>query len=106
MKKIATLILISIVFSTAAMAQSKDVKTDQRNLKNTIKDKKEDKHEAGKDLAHLRIKPALEGRREVRRHRKSIHKQGEHLENHGIKHPIHRAKEQVKAEKDLKKGKD
>ena len=106
MKKIAFLILVGIAFSATAMAQTKDIKSDQRHLKNSIKDKKEDKHEAGKDLAHLRIKPALQGRREVRRHRKSIHKQGEHLENHGVKHPIHKAKVQAKAEKDLKNGKD
>jgi hypothetical protein len=88
------------------MAQKKDIKEDKAVLKSSIKDKKEDKHEAGKDLAHLRIESALKGRREVRHHRKSIHKQGEHLEAHGVKHPIENAKKQVKSDKDVKKGKD
>lgn len=100
------LLFAGILFSTVAMAQSKDVKSDQKILKNAIKDKKEDKHEAGKDLAHLRLEAAARKRREVIRHRRSIHKQGEHLEKHGVEHPITKAKHQVKAEKDLKKGKD
>jgi len=106
MKKNVILLFIGVVFSTAALAQKQDVKADQKVLKNSIKDKKEDKHAVGSDLAHLRIKSAIKGRKEVRQHRKSIHKQGESLENRGVKHPIAKAKRQVKAEKDLKKGKD
>jgi hypothetical protein len=106
MKKMTILLLMVLLFGTGAMAQKTSVKTDQKVLKNSIKDKKEDKHEAGKDLAHLRVKSALKGRKEVRSHRKSIHKQGEHLENRGVKHPITKAKHQVKTEKDVKKGKD
>ena len=106
MKKIAILLFAGVIFSTGAMAQTKDTKTEQRVLKNSIADKKEDKHEAGKDLDHLRVKSALKGRREVRHHRKSIHKQGERLENRGVKEPIEKAKHQAKVEKDVKKGKD
>ena len=106
MKKFIMLLLLGTVLTTAASAQSNDKKEDQKNLKNTIKDKKEDKHEAGKDLAHLRVKSAVKGRSEVRHHRKSIHRQGEHLENHGVKHPIRKAKHEAKAEKDAKNGKD
>lgn len=106
MKKIAILLLIGIGFSTGVMAQKSDVKKDEQVLKNSVKDKKEDKHEAGNDLAHLRIKSAMKERREIRRHKRSIRRQGEHLENHGVKHPITKAKRQVKAEKEMKKGKE
>ena len=106
MKKIAILVFIVFGFGAATMAQTKDVKNDQRVLKNSIKDKKEDKHEAGSDLAHLRVEKAIQGRKEVRRHRRSIHKQGKHLERHGVKNPIHKAKVQAKAEKDAKNGKN
>jgi hypothetical protein len=106
MKKITFLLLSSIVFSTCVMAQTKEVKTDEKNLKNTIVDKKEDKHEAGTDLAHLKVKSALKKRKEVRRHRRSIHRQGENLEAHGVKHPIEKAKHEAKAEKELKKAKE
>ena len=106
MKKIAVLLLTAVFLSVGAVAQTKDVKEDQRVLKNTIKDKKYDKHTAGKNLENLRIKRALRNRREVRRHRRSIHRQGEHLENHGVKHPIQKAKVQAKADKDKKNGRD
>ena len=104
MKKIMMLLLMGTLFITAATAQTKDVKDDQRVLKNTIKDKKEDKHEAGKDLAHLKVKAAIKGRKEVRHHRKSIHRQGQHLKKHGITHPIEKAKHKAKVDKDIKKG--
>lgn len=106
MKKITFLLLLGVVLSTGAMAQKKNVKTEQKVLKNTIKDKKEDKHEMGKNLSHLRLKSAMQSRKEVRRHGRSIHKQGERLENRGVKHPIQKAKHQAKADKDRKKGKD
>ena len=106
MKKIATLLLAGLIFSTCAIAQTKAVKTDEKELKNTIVDKKEDKHEAGKDMAHLKIKSAVKKRKEVRKHRKSINRQGKNLENHGVKDPIEKAKHQAKAEKELKKGKE
>jgi len=106
MKKFAILLITGLVLCTGAMAQTKDVKSDQKALKSTIKDKKEDKHEEGKDLAHLRIKSAMKEHREIRHHRKSIHKQGEHLEAHGVEHPIVKAKHQIHEEKEIKKGKD
>ncbi|MDP4263329.1 MAG: hypothetical protein Q8941_12455 [Bacteroidota bacterium] len=106
MKKIAILFFLGIIFSTGAMAQKSDVKKDETVLKNSVKDKKEDKHEAGNDLAHLRIKSAAKERREIRRHKKSIRRQGEHLEDHGVKHPVTKAKHQAKAEKEMKKGKE
>jgi competence protein ComGC len=104
MKKIMMLLLLGAVVSNAAMAQTKDVKDDQKVLKNTIKDKKEDKHEAGKDLAHLRVKSAIKERKEVRHHRKSIHSQGRHLKQHGVTHPIEKAKHKAKVDKDVKNG--
>jgi hypothetical protein len=106
MKKIVFILCIGLASATGVMAQTKDVKQDQKVLKNSIADKKEDKHEVGKDLAHLRIESARNKHKEVRRHRRSIHKQGQHLENHGMKAPIRKAKRQAKADKDAKKGKD
>ena len=101
MKKIIILLFLGAVFSTAAIAQT-DVKKDEKTLKNTIKDKKEDKHQVGKDLAHLKVKSAIRERKEVRAHRRSIHRQGKHLRRHGIKHPIENAKHKAKVDKDMK----
>ena len=106
MKKIAILIITGLIFCTGAMAQSKDVKNDKQAIKSSIKDKKEDKKETRKDLAHLKINSAMKENKEVGRHRRSINKQGEHLEKHGVKHPITKAKHEVKEEKEMKKDKD
>jgi hypothetical protein len=108
MKKNLIILLAGIIFSIGAMAQTKDkdVKTDEKNLTSSIVDKKEDKHEAGKDLAHLKVKSALEKRKEVEAHKKSIHKQEDHLEAHGAKHPMRKAKYMAKAEKEEAKAKE
>lgn len=103
MKNIALLLLLMGVFSISAVAQSHQVKTEQRTLKNSIKDKKEDKHAVGNNLRHLRVKSALKGRREVRRHRRSIRRQDERLERHGQNNPMNKAKRQAKDDKNDKK---
>lgn len=103
MKKVI-LFLFAAVLTTGVFAQT--VKKEETKLTNTIVDKKEDEHEAGKNLKHLRVKRALRNRREVRAHRRSIHRMGENLEDrHGVKHPIHHAKLRAKAIKDAKKAK-
>ena len=98
------LLFAGALFSAGAVAQSKEVKADKVVLKNTIKDKKADKHEMGKDLGKLKISKAIEERKEVRHHRWSIRKQGKHLRNHGVKHPIEKAKHEAKVDKDKKKN--
>jgi hypothetical protein len=106
MKKITLLLSAACLFSTFVMAQTKEIKKDETHLKTSIEDKKEDKHEAGKDLAHLKINSAINKRKEVRRHRKSIHMQAKHLESKGVKDPMVKAKHQAKADKELKKGRE
>lgn len=104
--KTALFLFMGVVIANTGFAQTKDIKHDEKTLKNTIADKKEDRHEVGKDLAHLKVKKAMKERKEVRHHRRSIHHQAKHLNNHGVKHPIEKAKHQVKAEKEAKKGKE
>jgi hypothetical protein len=106
MKKIAFLIVTGLVLCTVAIAQTKDIKNDKQELKNNIKDNKGDKRETRKDLTHLRLKKAVNKNREVGRHRRSIRKQGEHLQDHGVKHPVTTAKHQIKEEKEIKKDKE
>jgi hypothetical protein len=103
MKKIIFLML-GAALTTGAFAQTTK-KEETRNLENKIADKKEDKHEAGKDLENGRIRKAVKGRKEVRSHRRTIHRMGKHLEKaHGVQHPIHKAKVEVKKEKDIRQG--
>ena len=104
MKKLTFLLLFGLSISAGAMAQT--VNKEQKTLKNSIKNKKEDRKEVGEDLGHLRMKAAVRHRKEVRHHRRSIHRQGEHLENRGVIRPIHKAKVQAKKEKEAEKGKN
>jgi len=105
MKKITILILTGLIFCTGAFAQSKDVKNDKQAIKSSIKVKKENKKETRKDLAHLKINSAMKENKEVGLHRRSIHKQGEHLEKHGVKHPVAKAKHEINEDKEMKKDK-
>ncbi len=105
MKKLTVLIIIIGLFTTSTKAQKRRIEADQKELKNTIKDKKEDRKVIAKDVAHLRLKKAVQGRKKVRHHRKNIHHQGKHLENNGVKHPIIKAKQKAKAEKEMEKSK-
>ena len=104
MKKIILCLFMGIAICSCASAQTEQVKREQKTLKNSIKDKKEDKHEVAKDLSNGRVKAAVKDRKEVRRHRSSIRRQGKHLQRHGVKRPIHKAKVQAKKEKDIKNG--
>jgi|GEM_PF-732148 hypothetical protein len=108
MKKNIILLIVGVIFSAAAMAQTKDkyIKTDEKNLTSTVIDKKEDKHEAGKDLAHLKIKSAWEKRKEIRAHKRRIKREEEYLANHGVKHPLRKAKHMAKAEKEEAKAQE
>lgn len=106
MKKVI-LFLLGAIFTTGVFAQTTPAKKEETKLTKTIVDKKLDKHEAGDNLKHLRMTKALRGRREVRAHRRAIHRMGEHLEEqHGVKHPIHKAKVRAKEIKEEKKGND
>ena len=100
MKKILLALFLGAICSTGVMAQTKEIKNDKIVLKNTIKDKKEDKHEVGKDLAKLKLKSAIKERKEVRYHRRSINRQGKRLRRYGVKHPIEKAKHAAKVDKD------
>ena len=103
MKKLI-LFLLGAVLTTGVFAQT--VNKEENKIANKIVDKKGDKHVAGRHLKHLRVKKALRTRREVRAHRRYIHRAGERLEDRGVKHPIHKAKLRAKAIKDAKKGND
>ena len=105
MKKLLV-VLLGVALTSGAMAQTKDVKMEEKQLKNTIKDKKMDKHEAGKDLKNVRMESAKDKRKEVRMHRKTIHREVRHLKNEGVEHPKRDAQRAAKKDKDIRKGKE
>ncbi len=98
--------MAGIAFTTVAMAQSTDTKVEmdkkktEKQLKNVIKEKKDEKKEAGTDLKHLKLDKAIEDRKEVRADRRLEHKKARHLRNvHGVKNPIHKAQKEIREEK-------
>jgi len=104
MKKVI-LFLLGVALTSGVFAQT--AAKEETKLTNSIVDKKADKHVAGRNLKHLRVKKALRNRRVVRADRRHIRRMGNHLENrHGVNHPVHKAKVRAKAMKDAKKGKD
>ncbi len=102
MSKHVILLAVGIAISGVTMAQTREVKQDQKTLQNTVKDKKEDNKEANNDMAHFRVKSSMEERREVRRHKRSMKRQAAHLRHMGRKHPIRDAQKQIRDEKDMK----
>lgn len=99
-------ILLSIALTSGVMAQTAAAKAEihkkenEKQLKNAVAEKKEEKHEVAHDLKHLKVGEAIEDRKDVRAERKVIHKKAKHLKKaHGAKHPIRKAQKQLKAEK-------
>jgi hypothetical protein len=107
MKKFVFLLITGVALATGAIAQSSDVKDDKKDLKNSIRDKQAEKKDTRKDVGHLKIKSAMKENKEVGQDRRTIHQQGKHLDKqHGVKHPIVKAKHEVHEEKEAKKDKD
>jgi hypothetical protein len=111
MKRIA-FILLSFALTSGAMAQTAtkkaemDKKKTEKQLQTTIKEKKDEKHEVGSDLKHLKVSAAVKDRKEVRSDRRRIHRKAHHLKKaHGVDHPTIKAQKEVKEAKDQRKGK-
>ena len=102
MSKPIILLAVGIAISGVAVAQTREVKQDQKVLQNTVKDKKEDNKEANNDMAHFRVRSSMQERREVRRHKRSMIRQAAHLKRHGRKHPIRDAQREIREEKEMK----
>jgi hypothetical protein len=108
MKKNLILLILGMIFTAGAMAQTKDkdIKTDEKHLTNTIEDKRQNEREAGKDLTHLKVKSAWEKRKEIMARQRSIHRQDERLEARGVRHPFRKARHMANAEEEEKKARE
>ena len=63
---------ISATAQTAEQNAAMDKKKTEMQLKNKIASKKDEKHEAGADLKHLKIAAAVKDRKEVRSDRRQM----------------------------------
>jgi hypothetical protein len=104
MKKFIFVFVFSVSLAIGSSAQSNDVKDDKKDLKNTVRDKQEEKKDTRKDVGHLKMKSAMKENKEVGQDRRSIHQQGKHLKTqHGVKHPVAKAKHEVHEDKEAQK---
>ena len=112
MKKIA-FILLGFALTSGTMAQTAEKKAEmdkkktEKQLENAIEAKKDEKHEVGSDLKHLKIGAAVKDQKEVRSDRRRIHRKAHHLKKaYGVKHPIIKAQKEVREDENEKKGKN
>ena len=112
MKKIA-FILLGFALTSGAMAQTAEKKAEmdkkktEKQLEKTIAAKKDEKHEVGSDIKHLKVGAAVKDRKEVRSDRHRIHRKAHHLKKaYGVKHPIIKAQKEVREDENEKKGKN
>ena len=99
MKK-SIILAAGLMLTIGAFAQTtprqEDKKEDSKALRDDIKEKRKDNKEVAKDVTHLKLKEAKKEHREVVADKKAMHRDAKHLKKeHGVKHPIRRAKHQI-----------
>jgi len=105
MKKVLFLVL-GLSVTMAVMSQTKVIskKPEQKELREDIKDKREHKKAAVKDLTKLKIKKAGKEQDVVNADRKEIHKESKELRAVGDKHPAHHAKKVIHKQHEAKEN--
>ncbi|HWK07010.1 MAG TPA: hypothetical protein VNS58_25420 [Puia sp.] len=102
MKKLL-FILLGGTLTSLGFAQTTPKKVEEKELRHDIREKREEKHEVGKDLAHLNIKKARADHKDVVTEKKAEHRHAAQLKRQGVKHPVSRAKHQIHAQDEAKK---
>jgi hypothetical protein len=103
MKKLLFL-LLGITFGAAVMAQTSPAKkAEMKDLRTDVREKKVAKHRVNKDLSHVKVKKAVRDHKAVAAKNKDMREDSRHLKNHGVDHPVAKAKRQVRVQDDAKK---
>ena len=102
MKKLLFL-LLGAGLTTISFAQTTPKKVEEKELRHDIREKREEKHEVGKDVTHLNIKKAKADHKDVVTEKKAERRHAAQLRRHGVKHPVSRAKHQIHAQDEAKK---
>lgn len=102
MKKIIFLIL-GAALTTVSVAQTTPKKVEEKRLRHDIREKREENHEVGKDLTHLKFKKAQADHKDVVTEKNAMDRHAAQLRKRGVKHPIARAKHQIHAQDEAKK---
>lgn len=105
MKKLLV-VMLGLAISAAAMSQTQPVATRKEkdkamtNLKTDVREHKVARHQVNHDLAHVRIKKAIQDHKSVARSNKMVGADSKRLKADGVNHPVAKAKRQVKVEDD------
>lgn len=102
MKKLL-FILFGATLTTLTFAQTTPKKVEEKELRHDIREKREEKHEVGKDVTHLKVKKAMADHKDVVTEKKAQNRHAAQLRRRGVKHPVSRAKHQIHAQDEAKK---
>lgn len=95
MKKILLFITLCAFLSIGARAQE----TKRENTQEIHKDAKalkEERTDRNKDIRHAKLKSAKKKQKKINRKRKDLNANKKELKNQGEKHPVEKAKEDVR----------
>lgn len=103
MKKILV-VLLGLSLTAGVMAQTDPKKKEEmKDLRTDVREKKAAKHKVNHDLAHVRVKKAVQDHKEVARENKDIRNDSKRLKSRGVSHPVTKAKRQVRVQDDNRK---
>ncbi len=96
MKKIVFL-FVGALMALGAFAQTTPTKkAAEKDLRKDVKELKVERKERNKKIAKGQFKKASKDQKEINADRKHMNANKKHLKNKGVKHPIEKAKEEVK----------
>jgi hypothetical protein len=103
MKKLLIL-LFGISLTVSVVAQTSPAKQQEmKDLRTDVREKKAAKHKVNKDLSHVKVKKAMHDHKAVAAQNRDIRKDSRQLKSRGVKHPVAKAKRQVRVQDDNRK---
>ncbi|WP_188937591.1 hypothetical protein [Puia dinghuensis] len=109
MKKLIFLMLCAGIGFVARAQTTQDVKDDQarkkemKDLRSDVRERKAAKDKENKDLAHVKIRKAMNDHKVVAKENKDEHADARKLKDRGVDHAIAKAKRQNKVQDDNRK---
>lgn len=104
MKKL-TILLLGVGLSVGAFAQTahQEKKAEMKDLRSDVRAHKAASHKVNRDLAHVRVGKAMKDHAAVHDIKKDERSDARQLKDQGVKHPITKARRQVKVQDDNRK---
>jgi hypothetical protein len=96
-------VLFTLAVTTGASAQTSPVKKakenhDKKELRDDVREKREERGEVGKDIAHLKMGKAKADHKDFKAEKTKQNKHARKLRNEGVKHPKVQARKEIRKE--------